>query len=122
MGKSQEISGMGCEKIYLVKSKKPYGGGDGFPPSGPYRVRKLEEKSAYIRNKIYPITFKWLKSVFKCINSIQNNCCFVGYTVWFVGYSIQAVRYLFLFMIFKLRVLDCLICFLACLILYFKFV
>ena len=38
------------------------------------------------------LSFKWLKSVFKCINSIQNNCCFGGYTVCIVGYSIQAVR------------------------------
>ena len=54
--------------------------------------KKREEKGAYIRNKISPITFEWLKSVFKCLNSIQNNCCFEGYTVWFLGYSIQAVR------------------------------
>ena len=54
--------------------------------------KKREEKGAYIRNKISPITFKWLKSVFKCSNSIQTNCCFEGYTVWFVCYSIQAVR------------------------------
>jgi len=40
--------------------------------------KKREEKGAYIRNKISPITFKWLKSIFKCLNSIQKNCCFEG--------------------------------------------
>ena len=54
--------------------------------------KKREEKGSYIRNEIYLITFKWLKNVFKCINSIQNNCYFEGYTVCIVGYSIQAVR------------------------------
>ena len=54
--------------------------------------KKRGEMGAYIRNKISHITFKWLKSVFICINSMWNNCCFEGDTVWFVGYSIQAVR------------------------------
>ena len=36
VGKSQEFSGMGCLKIFLVKGKKPQGGGVQRPTPPPW--------------------------------------------------------------------------------------